>query len=797
MEGISIQDALEGAGLTNIEAKVYLELLELGSSTAGPIIKSLGLHRATVYTVLQRLMEKGLVSYVMRAGTRYFSATDPENILDEIKEREERLKGVLPQLKVRQKRSKEKQLATIYEGNKAIKSMFEEALKKHKPGDEQLVFGTQNLNDFFCKFFKSYEKRRAKKGVNLKIAINEADLEWIKSIKPLTRTEIKTIPREFTSPAEFDILGDRTAIVLWGKNPLAFAIDSKEVADSFRSYFNLMWNQDVKVYRGFDDVMRRFASMLDSVKEGEEYLVLGANFGELVNKNKLLKWFLDYHAKRVKSKKKVRILFAPEIRKEMRDELKQIGDEKQRYTKIKELPPEFSSPMQINLYKGNKVLMFLWGKEMMCFEIESETAYKNFKAYFDALWNQDVTVERGIEGVQGAWNRMLDDLKSGEEYYVLGATWRGQKEKVYDYFVDFHKKRQEKGVKAKLMFVSGTENLVEKYKDSYKRLAEVKFLPSGIYEGIQINLYKGKTLIFAWREKEPVVFTIDDKKIYQTFKTYFDTLWDQRTMTYKGYAGVRSFFNQLLDEKEAWFIGGNFGIKKYFPDYWNKYKKEWVRRKNKWYDLVDEGTLKIEDLSGEPHYEHRILPPELKSPHVICITKDKVANIHWAGKNTTIFVFESKEIVESYMKYFKMLWEQETRTYKGIENIKNVFHSTVDSMEKGDTWFAFVIGDSPRNISDFFYHFQRKRAGLGIKHKSIFSEDAVDEYKRRSKIPLTSCRLIPRSYASPAIVNVCGDTVLINFWGTEKEPIAYKIEDKKVAEMYKKQFDMLWKIAKK
>lgn len=48
----------------------------------------------------------------------------------------------------------------------------------------------------------------------------------------------------------------------------------------------------------------------------------------------------------------------------------------------------------------------------------------------------------------------------------------------------------------------------------------------GVYEGIQINLYKNKVLMFVWREKEPVVFIIKDKKVYQTFKSYFDTLWD-------------------------------------------------------------------------------------------------------------------------------------------------------------------------------------------------------------------------------------------------------------------------------
>ncbi|MBU2442745.1 MAG: helix-turn-helix domain-containing protein, partial [Nanoarchaeota archaeon] len=64
-------DILEDLGLSEAEAKVYLALLETGSTLAGPIIKKTGLHRGTTYQILQRLIEKGLVSYVIKAGKRY------------------------------------------------------------------------------------------------------------------------------------------------------------------------------------------------------------------------------------------------------------------------------------------------------------------------------------------------------------------------------------------------------------------------------------------------------------------------------------------------------------------------------------------------------------------------------------------------------------------------------------------------------------------------------------------------------------------------------------------------------
>ncbi|MBU1270375.1 MAG: helix-turn-helix domain-containing protein [Nanoarchaeota archaeon] len=81
-------DILEDLGLSEAEAKVYLALLETGSTLAGPIIKKTGLHRGTTYQILQRLIEKGLVSYVIKAGKRYFEATDPNRFLAILKEKE-------------------------------------------------------------------------------------------------------------------------------------------------------------------------------------------------------------------------------------------------------------------------------------------------------------------------------------------------------------------------------------------------------------------------------------------------------------------------------------------------------------------------------------------------------------------------------------------------------------------------------------------------------------------------------------------------------------------------------------
>jgi len=111
-----------------------------------------------------------------------------------------------------------------------------------------------------------------------------------------------------------------------------------------------------------------------------------------------------------------------------------------------------------------------------------------------------VGVAKGVTGAYAAWDQMLDELKPGEEYLVLGASWQGQKQEVYDYFIDFHRRRQKKNVKARFLFVPGTRQLVKKHGSSYFPLAQVRFLPKSVYEGMQINIYHNKVLMFVWRK---------------------------------------------------------------------------------------------------------------------------------------------------------------------------------------------------------------------------------------------------------------------------------------------------------
>jgi len=73
-------ESLKSLGLTKYEALVYIALLRLESATANEIHEISLVPRASVYTVIDQLLDKGLVS-VSQSAPKRFAAISPEDAI--------------------------------------------------------------------------------------------------------------------------------------------------------------------------------------------------------------------------------------------------------------------------------------------------------------------------------------------------------------------------------------------------------------------------------------------------------------------------------------------------------------------------------------------------------------------------------------------------------------------------------------------------------------------------------------------------------------------------------------------
>jgi len=242
---MDVKSALESTGLSGNEIKVYLSLLDVGSALAGEIAKKSGVNRTNVYDALDRLTERGLVSYVIKSNRKYFEAATPDKLIKYLDEKEQEIKNkkdliasILPELENRRKLSREPQESTIYKGRKGLKSVAEEVLNIKKP---IFIFGAEGkFIELFTHYAEQWHMRRGQLNIPLKIIFNER-LRKIKSKSNFPKCQIRFNTNVYETPATTWIFGDKIAIIVWSEQPLVTLIRSKEVAESYKQFFDIMW----------------------------------------------------------------------------------------------------------------------------------------------------------------------------------------------------------------------------------------------------------------------------------------------------------------------------------------------------------------------------------------------------------------------------------------------------------------------------------------------------------------------------------------------------------------------------
>lgn len=239
MEKKRIQKIIQLAGLTEVESKIYVSLLELGPSLAGVISRRSGIHRRSVYDVIDRLIEKGLASYITKNNRKYFAVTNPTRFKEIIEEKQEGINKIIPELQEQFNFSKEKEETSFFRGIEGVKSVFEDQLNQT---EEILVFGASlKANDILKYYFPHYDKRRASKKLKTRLIFNEEDKKD-KRLKEIPLKDIKFLPKEYSGLTATCIYGDKLAIIIWLERPISVVIKNKQAADSYRKYFELLWN---------------------------------------------------------------------------------------------------------------------------------------------------------------------------------------------------------------------------------------------------------------------------------------------------------------------------------------------------------------------------------------------------------------------------------------------------------------------------------------------------------------------------------------------------------------------------
>lgn len=232
---------LEEFGLTKTEEKVYLKLLRSGLSPASEIIKKTQLHRTTVYDVLERLIEKGFVSFSIINNLKHFSASNPSKFLELAVEEKKKAelkqklaKETIEHLISLSQTQKSKSIIKVFVGDEGEKTIMDDIIDAGK--NFHILGGGGNFSESLPIYTEKWATQRRKKKIKAKIISNNR-----KEFPKWKLNEIKFLPEEYQSPAVTIIYNDKVAIFIHDEPIMVILIESQKVAKSYLNYFNLLW----------------------------------------------------------------------------------------------------------------------------------------------------------------------------------------------------------------------------------------------------------------------------------------------------------------------------------------------------------------------------------------------------------------------------------------------------------------------------------------------------------------------------------------------------------------------------
>jgi sugar-specific transcriptional regulator TrmB len=128
---------------------------------------------------------------------------------------------------------------------------------------------------------------------------------------------------------------------------------------------------------------------------------------------------------------------------------------------------------------------------------------------------------KGFKAIMNVYRGLLEELKEGDTYYVIGASYGDNLKGVREFFINYHRQRSVKRIKAKILWNENERSSVVPTAQLY---SEIRFLPKVMAPKMIVLTYKNKTFQF-YLTKDPMGIYIKSREIAESFQDYFHALW--------------------------------------------------------------------------------------------------------------------------------------------------------------------------------------------------------------------------------------------------------------------------------
>ncbi len=244
MKNEKMLGVMKDMGISELETEVYVCLLKNGVSTASAIANQLGIKRTSIYPILERLIEQGLVNSYDQNSKKIFAATKPKKLILQYEKKLNSLMKIIPQLENLNKTGNGEILGVKFiQTKKELESIYNDILIEYK-NREYYIIGSSltwlNINE---DFFIEYRKKRAKNKTSVKLILTRDSENAVGQDDVSLLREYKYLPEKINFKSTIDIYDDKIIIIGPEVKALCAVIAIPPMVDVFRSVFEVLWEK--------------------------------------------------------------------------------------------------------------------------------------------------------------------------------------------------------------------------------------------------------------------------------------------------------------------------------------------------------------------------------------------------------------------------------------------------------------------------------------------------------------------------------------------------------------------------
>lgn len=244
------QTIFESLGLSPNEAKIYQTLVERGESSISEIATSAQIHRRNAYDAMQRLIDKGLCFQIFSSKENKYNAADPGKLTELLKEKENELGKLLPDLQAKFGKRLAPEEAYIYRGYEGQKNIWRDILRV---GKDIKIIGAkaqwfdEKLNASRDAFYREVRRKKMKFHIIFDKEIREKLPDFTKNYP--ASMEFRYLPKKYSTTSIIVLFGDYVVmyagvgIMKMSEQTVFFVIHSKDLAEGYHTWFDYMWDQ--------------------------------------------------------------------------------------------------------------------------------------------------------------------------------------------------------------------------------------------------------------------------------------------------------------------------------------------------------------------------------------------------------------------------------------------------------------------------------------------------------------------------------------------------------------------------